>query len=231
MRQEVTLEEALDILMKNKEADATIISPFLEGGVGENDVMTSRSLREVLDFPEGTLILVDQKFLKQPKKTPTRVKRGPYKKRDKSEPEVEGSEQKKIEKMIPEIKVPEPSKPIEQVKEVTEDKKGEIQDVVKEGETKKAVVSESDFIDKSEMKYPAPKKSSKGSATKIGRSTAQKKRGYEPLPALQDDKGKPVDGGKIRALYRAGWSLEDIADEMGYEDDALRGYMEKLKLL
>lgn len=134
-------------------------------------------------------------------------------------------DKKKITKEVLESE----SKPIEQVKEVIEEKKEEIQNVVKEEEAKKSVLDEPDFIDKSEMKYPAPKKSSKGT-TKLGRPAAQK-RGYEPLPIIQDDKGKPVDGGKIRALLRAGWPLEDIADEMGYEDATLREYMEKLKLL
>lgn len=47
---------------------------------------------------------------------------------------------------------------------------------------------------------------------------------------ILDDKGKLVDTGKIRALYRAKWSLEDIADEMNIEDAVLLGYMRQMGL-
>lgn len=61
-----------------------------------------------------------------------------------------------------------------------------------------------------------------------GRPTDKVKK--EGTMKILDDKGKLVDTGKIRALYRAKWSLEDIADEMNIEDAVLLGYMRQMGL-
>lgn len=47
---------------------------------------------------------------------------------------------------------------------------------------------------------------------------------------ITDEKGRKIDTGKIRALRRAGWSVEDIADDMDIEEDQLKEYMRKMGL-
>lgn len=65
------------------------------------------------------------------------------------------------------------------------------------------------------------------SKSSTGRPTTKKN---DTEVKIVDDKGKLVDTGKIRALFRAKWLLEDIADEMNIEDDVLLGYMKKMGL-
>lgn len=89
MLRQVSLEEALTILLNNKDADIKVYSPLDT----EPSKVSVKSLRgEILNFSEGTIILTDAEPTKK-SVNKTGVKRGPYKK--KAKPEEENSGEKK----------------------------------------------------------------------------------------------------------------------------------------
>lgn len=57
---------------------------------------------------------------------------------------------------------------------------------------------------------------------KTEKPEAPKKRGPKPGP-------KPLDGGKLVALYNAGWPVSEIADEMQVPEQTVRNHLARLK--
>lgn len=51
----------------------------------------------------------------------------------------------------------------------------------------------------------------------------------EPKPVKEEPKRKPLDDGKIKALRKAGWSLEKIADEMGCSAQTVSNHLKGAK--
>ena len=49
----------------------------------------------------------------------------------------------------------------------------------------------------------------------------------EAKPVKEEPKRKPLDDGKIKALRKAGWSLEKIADEMGVSAQTVSNHLRK----
>ena len=45
-------------------------------------------------------------------------------------------------------------------------------------------------------------------------------------PKVEPEKETPLDGGKVKALKRAGWPLSKIADELGVEEERILEYLQ-----
>ena len=57
---------------------------------------------------------------------------------------------------------------------------------------------------------------------------AEPKKKYDPTPKT-GTRRKDLDDGKIRALRKAGWTLEKIADEMGCTPQTIKNRLDKYK--
>lgn len=190
MLREVTLDQALEIYLKNKDANIQIYSPMSDCN---EKCVAIRSLKDdILNFDEGSIILTDAELpveKKIPKKN-TGVKR-PYN-RKKGKPE--GSSENESDSKIGDSDEKKKVAPVEEISKEPEE-----------------VISKSTYR-----------------RLEVQKATDKVKK--EGTMKILDDKGKLVDTGKIRALYRAKWSLEDIADEMNIEDAVLLGYMRQMGL-
>lgn len=116
------------------------------------------------------------------------------------------------------VKEPEPLKTVRAEKKSTRKEKTELLIPVTEEKRKKTA----ELL----MPFPEEKKKKK----KMGRPKKEKPEGPpEPDAPEEGEERKYIDYGKMLALYKAGWKIEDIADDVHCGKSTVYNYIAKLR--